>query len=91
MTTGGTIRLVLQGLVFLLWAAMMFRMLFTVTQRSRDNGGPDIPTVGGFTGQLSHWLRSEEDKSERKTLFFLTFVLIAMSLTNALAAAQPTE
>lgn len=86
MTTGGTIRLLLQGAVFILWAAMMFRMLYVLNKRSKEQGGPDIPTVGGFTKQLGYWLRSDEDKSERKTLLFLTFVIIAMSLTNALAA-----
>lgn len=91
MSTGGIIRLVLQGIVFLLWAVMMFRTLYVLNQRSKTQDASNVPTVGGFTTQLKHWLRSEDDKSERKTLFFLTFVMIAMNVTNALAAAQPTE
>lgn len=86
MSTGQTIRLALQSIVFLIWAIMMFRTLFLLRSRSQDQGGPMIPTVGGFTGQLKYWLTSEEDRSERKTLFFLTFVLFAMNLMNILTA-----
>lgn len=91
MSTGGTIRLALQGIVFLLWAAMMFRALYVVNQRSNDARGSNMPSTGGFITQLGHWLRSDEDKNERKTLFFLTFVMVAMNVTNALAAAQSAE
>ena len=91
MRTAASIRIALQGIVFLLWAVMMFRTLYLLNKRARDGGGPDIPTVGGFSGQLGYWLRSEEDRSERKTLFFLTFVMIAMNVTNALMAANATE
>ncbi|GAB5449428.1 hypothetical protein [Gymnodinialimonas sp.] len=86
MSTGQIIRLALQALVFIAWAFLMFRTLMTLRARQADQGGPQIPTVGGFSGQLKYWLTSEEDKSERKTLFFLTFVLIAMNAMNILTA-----
>ena len=86
MSTGQIIRLALQALVFIVWAIMMFRTIFLWRARSQGEGGPAIPTVGGFSAQIKYWLRSEEDRSERKTLFFLTFVLIAMNAMNILTA-----
>lgn len=87
MTTGAIIRLVLQVLVFIAWAYMMYRMLFTIRARNEDQTGGAFPSTGGFMAQLKYWLKSDEDKQDRKTLFFLTFVLIAMNVINAIGGA----
>jgi hypothetical protein len=87
MSTGAIIRLVLQALVFAAWAFMMYRTLFTFRSRDADQNGGPFPSTGGFIAQAKYWLKSDEDKSDRKTLFFLTFVLIAMNLTNVLTSA----
>ena len=84
MTTAGIIRLVLQALVFIAWAFMMYRMLFTLRARNEDQTGGAFPSTGGFMTQLKYWLSSEEDRQDRKTLLFLTFVLIAMNAMNIL-------
>ncbi len=86
MTTGQTIRLVLQALVFIAWAFMMYRMLFTIHARDADQTGGPFPSTGGFMAQLKFWLSSEEDRNDRKTLFFLTFVLVTMIAIDVLAA-----
>ncbi len=86
MTTGMTIRLILMGLVFLVWAVMMFSTLFTLRARAAEKTGQAISGPGSFAKEIGHWLRSPEDKSTRRTLFFLTFVLVVMTVQNALMA-----
>ncbi len=86
MTTGATIRLVLQLLVFIAWAFMMFRTLMLFRSRDADRNGGPFPSTGGFMAQAKFWLSSDEDKQDRKTLFFLTFVLIAMNAVNVFTA-----
>jgi len=87
MSTGQTIQLLLQGLVFLAWAAMMFRTIFLFRSRAADETGIAIPGPVQFLKQAGRWLQSPDDRSERNTLFFLTFVLLVMSLTTAFLGA----
>lgn len=87
MSTGHTIQLVLQSLVFLAWAALMFRTLFLLRARAEQETGLAIPGPGQFITQVGRWLRSDDDRAERKTLFFMTFVLLAMSLSTAFLGA----
>ena len=72
MTTAITIRLVLLGLVFVAWAWLMFRTLSILNDRTQ--GG------GSFLSELGRWFRNTEDRRDRNTLLFLTFVLAAMIL-----------
>lgn len=83
MNSGQIIRLVLQLLVFIAWAFLMFRTLGLLRARDADTNGGPFPSTGGFMAQVKYWLKSDEDQSERKTLFFLTAVLIAMNVMNA--------
>ena len=85
MTTGGIIRMILQGLVFLAWAGFMFKTLYTLSARDKAQGGGPFPSTGGFMTQLKYWLSSEQDRQERRLLFFLTAVLLIMNVTNMLA------
>ncbi len=84
MSTGQTIQLALQSLVFLAWAVLMFRTLFLLRSRSAEETGDSLPGPGQFLTQVGRWLRAPEDRQERTTLFFLTFVLFAMIATSAL-------
>lgn len=86
MSNGQTICLVLELLVFVAWAFMMYRMLFTLRSRNAEQGGGPFPSNGGFMAQLKYWLGSDEAKQDRKTLFFLTFVLAAMIAMNVMTA-----
>ncbi|NKX44915.1 hypothetical protein [Roseicyclus persicicus] len=82
MSTGQTIQLVLQGLVFLAWAGLMFRTLFLWRRRAQDETGAALHGPGQMLKQAGRWLRAPEDKTDRSTLFFLTFVLFAMILSS---------
>ena len=82
MSTGQIIQLVLQGLVFLAWAGLMFRTLFLLRRRAEQDTGTTIPGPGQFLTQAGRWLRAPEDRSDRNTLAFLTFVLLVMTLSS---------
>ncbi|MEQ8366833.1 MAG: hypothetical protein RIB61_09005 [Roseicyclus sp.] len=82
MSTGQIIQLVLQGLVFIAWAFLMFRTLFLLRSRAQEETGNMLSGPGQFIKQVGVWLKSPEDKSERSTLFFLTAVLLVMILTS---------
>ena len=86
MSTGQIIQLVLQGLVFIVWAIMMYRTLFLFRRRAAEETGRPFPGTGQFLKQAGRWLRSPEDRSERNTLLFLTFVLVVMVASSALLA-----
>ncbi len=75
MTTAALIRLVLLALVFAAWAWLAFRTLSTVSDRAKAEGS--------FASQLAAWFRDPDDRRDRNTLLFLTFVLAAMILMQA--------
>jgi hypothetical protein len=77
MSTGQIIQTVLMGLVFIAWAALMLRAIALWWRRAQEAGG-------GALQQVGQWLRAPEDKSERGTLMFLSFVLLVMVGTTLL-------
>jgi hypothetical protein len=82
MTTGQIIQFVLQGLVFIAWAGLMFRTMFLFRTRAVAETGAMAPGPRQFIRQAGRWLRAPEDRADRKTLAFLTFVLLVMTLTS---------
>jgi hypothetical protein len=86
MSTGQIIQLVLQGLVFIAWAALMFRTLFLWRRRAEAETGNTFSGPGQVLKQAGRWFTAPEDRSERNTLLFLTFVLVVMVLTSAFLA-----
>jgi hypothetical protein len=87
MSTGQTIQLVLQALVFLAWAGLMFRTIVLFYNRAVEDGAQSVPGPGQMLRQAGRWMRAPEDRSERNTLFFLTFVLLVMSLSSVFLGA----
>lgn len=87
MSTGQIIQIVLQGLVFIAWAALAFRTLFLLRARAQAETGNALAGPGQFLKQAGRWLRSYEDRAERKTLFFMTFVLVAMTASTLFLGA----
>ncbi len=79
MSASQIIRFVLEALVFAAWALMVYRMVSVVRARDAEQNT-------GFVAQFKAWLKSDEDKQERKTLFFLTFVLAAMIAMNVMSS-----
>lgn len=84
MSGGGIVRLVLIGLVFLVWAFLMFRAIFTVARRASDATGAAIPGPAATLSQWRIWLTQPEDRQSRRALEVMTLALIVMSLTSAL-------
>lgn len=65
--SGATIfQIVLLVLVFLVWAWLLYRTVTLLQSRGR------------LGEELGRWLRSQEDRKDRNTVLFLTFVLAAM-------------
>jgi heme/copper-type cytochrome/quinol oxidase subunit 3 len=87
MTGPDIFRLVLQGLVFVVWAFMLFSVLFKLRTRAEKETGKPWPGPITALRQWGKWFRAPEDRRERNTLLFLTFVLLAMAATTALTAA----
>ena len=84
MTTGAIIRLILLAAVFLVWAGHMYWMLAKISRRDREKTGGALTTTGGFMNQLNYFMASDEDKSHRKNLLFMTVILIFMVVSRAL-------
>jgi hypothetical protein len=83
MSTGQIIQTVLMGLVFIAWAGLMFRTIFLWRRRAQDETGQALHGPAQVLKQAGKWMRSPEDKSERGTLMFMTFVLLIMAVTTA--------
>ena len=67
MTGALIFRLVLLVLVAIAWGWLATRVV-----------GVMATYEGGFAQRLGQWLRSPEEKRDRSTFLFLTFVLVAM-------------
>lgn len=81
MSTGQIIRFILEALVFAAWAYMVYRTVTTLREREEAAGKGG---GGGMVAQFKAWLKNEGDQQDRKTVFFLTFVLAAMLAMNIL-------
>ncbi|WP_224816303.1 hypothetical protein [Hasllibacter sp. MH4015] len=75
MTTGATIRFILEVLVFIAWAFMAYSVWSKLRRRDADQ-------AHGFSAQLRHWWSNDADRQERNTLVWLTLVLLAMLAIN---------
>lgn len=84
MSGGAIFQLVLQALVLLVWAILIFRLIFTLRDRAAAETGATPNGRGQFMHQFGQWLKSPQDRQERNAILFLTFVLIAMTLSSAL-------
>ena len=87
MTTANLISLAAMGLVFLLWAAAMFYMLWRLTKRSHERlqqtGGGYFRWLGHNLTVFAEFFTSEEDRPARNRLFILTGLLFATILARA--------
>jgi hypothetical protein len=84
MSTGQIIRITTMGLVFLAWAWLMFRTLFLMREREAERTGQMLSGPGGLLHQIGYWLKSPEDRNDRKNLLFLTGVLAVMIAMQAM-------
>lgn len=86
MTGAVIFRLVLQALVFVVWAYMLFSVMFKLRRRAEAETGQVFPGLGTTLRQWGRWLSAPEDRRERNTVLFLTFVLIVMAVMPAIMA-----
>ncbi len=87
MTTSTLILLTLQGVIFAVWAFLMFRTLFLLAGRARQKTGKAFPGLLEALRQWREWLTSAEDKRSRHLLGAVTLLLIATS--GVFAIFQP--
>ncbi len=84
MSVGQIISLTLQGAVFLVWAALMFSVIFTLRERAQARTGTMLNGPAAFWTEIKVWFRNPDDKSMRNTLGFITLCLLLMSGQSAL-------
>lgn len=87
MGPANLISLVVMTLVFILWAVLMFRTLWRLTQRSRqrleETGGGYFTWVGHSLRSFSGFLTSDKDRQDRRRILFVTLVLMLVILLRA--------
>ena len=71
------VRVVLLGLVAVVWAIWAFGIWSKLRARTAESGG-------SLTQQLGQWWRATEDRSGRNMFLFLSFVLFAMIASRLL-------
>ena len=84
MSGGDIFRLVLLGLVFVVWIVMAFGLLGKLRARAVSDTGQGLPGPRSAAKEWANWFRAPEDRRERNTFLFLTFVLVAMAAMQAM-------
>lgn len=83
MTPLGIILMVVQGLVFLVWAVLMFRALFGMLGRFRAATGRAWMGPFSAIAAFRAFLTDAETRGERRLLGLVTLVLVAATLALA--------
>ncbi|MEM8578441.1 MAG: hypothetical protein AAGF60_11350 [Pseudomonadota bacterium] len=89
MSAPAVIFLTLQALLFAAWTFMVARTLLRLRRRAVAQSGVTFPGPRASLTVFGHFLRSPEDKQERRGLLAITAVLIAFSLSTQFAL-EPT-
>lgn len=72
--------LVLQGIIFVLWAGMAFRILFHLRRRAVDRTGSNFPGPVSFVRVTREWLADSGERRWHLALAILTALLIGISV-----------
>lgn len=83
MSTGTSILLALQGLIFAVWAFLLFRTIFLLAHRARQKTGQAFSGPFATLSQWRNWLTCNEDRTARRRLGIITVALFCMSAINA--------
>jgi hypothetical protein len=75
-----------QGLVFALWAVLMFHILFRLRRRAVQRTGKFIPGVGDTFEGWGAFLRLPEFRALRRLLGAVTLLLFALIALNVVLA-----
>lgn len=84
MSTATLTLMILQGLLFIVWAYLMFSTLFLLTRRARRETSEAFPNPIAALKQWRLWFTSKEDRIARLRLGFCTLALIGLSFILAL-------
>lgn len=92
MQTLTYLHLAVMGVVFVVWAWHMMRLLMRLTRRSADRlaetGGGYFTWVGHSLSVFGEATRSDEDRALRRRLIWLGLVLMALVALGPVIAAR---
>ncbi|RYG91581.1 hypothetical protein EU803_10880 [Loktanella sp. IMCC34160] len=71
--------LILQGVIFALWAGMAFRVLFHLRRRAVDRTGTGFPGPITFVRVTREWLADPDERRWHMALAGLTAALVGVS------------
>ncbi len=75
--------LILQGVVFLVWAVLAFATLFQLRKRAADRTGHMFPGPIAFITEMQFWLADPDHARLRWALLLMTVLLLALSVLFA--------
>lgn len=79
--------LILQGVIFAIWAGLAFRILFHLRRRAMDRTGAMFPGPFSFVRVTREWLADPEERGWHLALLLLTILLIGVSALFTLTRA----
>lgn len=82
------ILLVVQGLVFAIWAYHMFRAVFRLYGHAVRKSGRMMPGFGAQIGALQAFLAEPAFRSDRRRLFLATAALAVLTLAFAILGLE---
>ncbi len=74
------VALVVQGVIFLLWALLAVRILFHLRGRAKDLAGHMVPRPFEWIAATEQWLADRDEANVRRVLLLLSVVLVGLSL-----------
>ena len=74
------VALVVQGVIFLLWALLAVRILFHLRGRAKDLAGHTVPRPSEWIAATEEWLADRDEANVRRVLLLLSVVLVGLSL-----------
>lgn len=84
MSLSATFLMGATGLVFAIWAYLMFRTLMDQRRRATQRTGSVFPGLRDALIEWGHWLRSPGRKADRRQLAAATFALVVLIALNVM-------
>ena len=78
--SGFPVMLIVQGVVFLLWALLAVRILLHLRARARDHAGHMVLRPAEWISATEEWLADREEANVRRVLLLLSVILIGLSI-----------
>lgn len=78
--SGLPVMLIVQGVVFLLWALLAVRVLLHLRARARDHAGHMVPRPSEWIAATEEWLADTDETNVRRAIAFLSVILVGLSI-----------